>query len=723
MNNNKNISFIRATHKAKVNLRAARLIIPVIFLGITQNVYADEPLCKTQPDSILKKNTFSSDGKTHLQADSVELSEKDISRFKGNVVIQQPNKRIETEEAQYKKQFEKVEAQGNIRLITPGIQINSDSANFDLKTDHAILKNAEYQSLTSRARGEASQIEIKNKNITELSDATYTTCEADKTDWLLSANSITLNNKSRQGSAKHVVLRFKNVPFFYFPYLRFPLGEERLSGFLFPSFGSSDKHGSEFKIPYYWNIHPQLDATITPWYMSKRGTLLDTELRYLTENNKGTLRSEYLNNDKLVNDKRERFYWLHQSTPGLGWQANAEYNYIADKDHLTDFSNNLNNTSTTYLVRKGNIAYNSTNWVVNINAEGYQIISGTEPYQRLPQITVNSRYSETDNTFNYTIQSEAVRFDHNDSSKTVGDRLHLKPGVAYPLRSAAGFLVPKLSVDLTRYNLEQATGTAQISRSIPTFSLNGGLFFERDSQIFNNNYIQTLEPQLFYVYVPYKDQSAIPVFDTSVYAYNVNQSFTDYRFSGIDRIGDDNRLTVALATRFINQQSGQEVFMARAGQIYYFSDRKVQLPGTAVDKTSRSNIIAELKILPANWNLSSQLEWDPRLNEKVTSSTQLGFRYNKFNLNLAHRFQRSTLETRELKMNWDLSSRWQFNVAHLYDLKNEHIVENLLGIKYESCCWGLRLSTKERYLSNTQTDRGIYLELVLKGLGGFGTQQ
>lgn len=683
----------------------------------------NESLCILQPASFINKDTFSADGKTHLQSDSVELNEKNISRFQGNVVIQQKDKRIETEQAEYTKQTEYVEAQGNVRFITPGIQIKSETASFNLKDDHAILKKSEYQSLTSRARGEASSIEVKNVGTTELSDATYTTCDPGNTDWYLSANTITLNNKTRQGSASHVVVRFKDVPFFYFPYLRFPLGEERLSGFLFPYFGHSDKHGNELKLPYYWNIHPQLDATITPWYMSKRGTLLNTELRYLTENNTGSLTAEYLNNDKVVNEGRERVRWTHDSTPGLGWQATSEINYVADNNHLIDFSDDLTSSSATYLIRTAKVAYNQQNWLLNINAEDHQILSGTEPYKRLPQITLNSRYAVIDNQLNYALQSEAVRFDHTDNTKFKGDRLHLKPSVSYPLRSAAGFIVPSLSVQHTSYNLEQTSVKTTLSRTVPTFSLDSGLFFERDSQIFNNNYIQTLEPQLFYVYVPYQDQSALPVFDTSAYAFNVNQSFTDYRFNGFDRIGDDNRLTAALATRFINQKNGREVFMARVGQIYYFDDRKVQLPSVAVVSGAHSNIIAELKVQPGNWNLSSQLEYDPELKETVTSSHQLSYQYKKFNFDLAHRYQRNALETREMKMNWEINSRWQFNAAHLYNMQADHVIENLFGINYESCCWGLRLSTKERYLSSTQIDRGIYLELILKGLGGFGIKQ
>lgn len=690
-----------------------------------QLVAKEDGLCKFIPSTLITAKTFSSDGKTHLQSDNVELSEKNISKFSGNVVIQQKDKRIETDQAKYEKSTEQIDAKGNILFISPNIQVKSETAHFNLKSDQALLQKAEYQSVTSRARGSATSVEISTPNIAEFKNATYTTCDPGNTDWLLSAKSIKLDNNTHQGHASHVVVRFKDVPFFYFPYLRFPIGEERLSGFLFPYFGSSDEHGNEIKIPYYWNIHPQLDATITPWFMSKRGTLLNTEVRYLTEQSHGTLEAEYLNNDKVFKGNRERLHWEHQSQSSLGWQTNAEYNYVADTKHLIDFSDDLNSSSTTYLIRTGNVSYTSSNWLLNLKAEEHQILSGDNPYKRLPQITLNSRYAIKDNTLNYALQSEVVRFDHADN-KVIGDRLHVKPSISFPLRTAAGFFEPTLSVQFTNYNLQQTSNENKLSRTLPTFSLNSGLFFERDSQLFNSDFIQTLEPQLYYVYVPYKDQNAFPVFDTSTYAFNVNQSFADYRFNSIDRIGDDNRLTAALATRFIDQKNGQESFMARIGQIYYFSDRKVQLPSVAVETSSRSHVIAELKTqlhAYGDWSLSSQAEWDPELNQNVLSSNQFNYTYNKFNFDVAHRYQLNALETREVKVNWTITPSWQVLVNHLYDIRNDHIVENLFGINYESCCWGLQLSTKERYLSSTQTDRGIYLKLILKGLGGFGVQQ
>lgn len=721
INKNNNPSILLRKNQFQISLLAMFLSN----LIISQSAAEEEGLCTFQPSSIINAKTFSFDGKTHLQSDNVEINEKNISRFTGNVVIQQKDKRIEAEHAEYRKKTEQIDAKDKIRFVSPNIQVKSEVAHFNLKTDQALLQQSQYQSLTSRARGKASKVEISTPNVTELSDATYTTCDPENADWLLSANNIKLDNNTQQGHAKHVVVRFKNVPFFYFPYLRFPIGEKRLSGFLFPHIGRSDDHGNEIKTPYYWNIHPQLDATITPWYMSKRGLLLHSEFRYLTEQSHGTLTTEYLDKDNVFNDSRERLHWKHQSQSSSGWQTNVEYNYAADNNHLIDFNDDLNSSSTTYLVRRGNLAYNATNWLMNIKAEDHQILSGENQYKRLPQITLASRYAIKDNAINYSLQGEVVRFDHGDN-KVIGDRLHLKPTLYYPLRTAAGFIEPKISVQYSSYNLNQTTGEKNLSRTVPTFSLNSGLFFERDSQIFNVDYIQTLEPQLFYVYVPYKDQSTLPVFDTSAYSFNVNQSFTDYRFNGVDRIGDDNRLTAALATRFIDQSTGQEKFMARVGQIYYFSDRKVQLPSVAVDSNSQSHLIAELKThfqAYGRWGVSSQVEWDPKLNENAISSNQLNYNNKKFNFDYAHRYQRNTLETREMKMNWKISPSWQLLANNLYDIRSDHYVENLLGINYESCCWGLQLSTKERYISSTQTDRGIYLKLILKGLGGFSIQQ
>lgn len=678
-------------------------------------------LCTAKTKPILNSDTFSADGKTHLEADSVRIEESDISIFSGNVVIQQAERRVESDQAEYHKQKEEVWAKGNVNFITPEVQVNSDTAHIKLDTNTSQLSNTKFQSLTSQGRGEAKSIEIKDSTMTQLHQATYTTCDPGNADWLLKSNDISLNHETRQGTATHATLRFKGVPFFYFPYIRFPLGSERLSGFLFPYIGSSKVNGTELKVPYYWNIHPQADATITPWYMRKRGLLLHSEFRYLTENNTGSFLLESLDNDKIFKADRQRWHWDNTSTPSLGWQTQLEYNYVADNQHLIDFSDDLTSSSTTYLPRQGSVSYNTLNWVLNLKAEDHQILSGANPYKRLPQITLSSRHVEENKQLNYAFQSEAVRFEHDDN-KVIGDRVYLQPSVSFPVTTAAGFITPKLSLNYTQYKLEQTSNDTTVSRTVPSFSLNSGLFFERDSGLFGNDYLHTLEPQLFYVYTPFVDQSNLPNFDSSANGFSINNFFSDYRFNSVDRIGDDNRLTTALATRFINQEDGQELLMARIGQIHYFSDRKVQLGGVA-DTSTRSNIITEAHLKPGNWELSSQIEWDSNFDNKINSTNLLNYSRNNFAANITQRFTLNTLETRETKINWALNSRWQINLANLYDVRNKHVIENIYGINYESCCWGLNLSSKTRYLTSTTTDKGFYIELVLKGLGGFGINQ
>ncbi len=682
---------------------------------------------QAEPDSLCPDNpvqlpAFSSDGKIHLSADHMQASEDNISRFQGNVIIQQKNARIEAEQAEYQRQGAQLQARGQVRFINPEIVIHSEQAKFQLKQQRASLTHNRYRSVNSRAQGEAEKIELLNSHEALLTNATYTTCNREQTDWLMSANSINLNSKTHQGHATHVVLRFKDVPFFYFPYLRFPLGEERLSGFLFPYIGNSNIHGSELHLPYYWNIHPQMDATLTPRLMSRRGLLLQSEFRYLGNNQQGIIKSEYIDHDRVFNARRQRWQWQHQTRPGDGWQFRGDYNYVADAQHLTDFGNTLDSSSTTYLTRRGDLFYRAQDWIFNISAEDNQILSGDPAYKRLPQIGFKSLLPQHDNHFNFAFSAEAVHFAHVDGTKVTGDRLHLKPEISYPYRSNAGFVDSKLSWQLTRYTLKNNGNANQLYRSLPTFSINSGLFFERDSTLFSSRYLQTLEPQLFYVYVPYQDQSLLPIFDTSNYSYNINQPFADYRFNGIDRIGDDNRLTTALATRLIRQDNGAEIFMARVGQIHYFSPRQVQLDNST-DVRSRSNLIAEIRFLPGNWTLTTQLEWDPFQRQMVNSSSAINYHNSRFNIALAHRLQRDTLETTEIGINWKISDRWKWHNRYLYNNRDQHLIENSYGLDYDSCCWGLRLSSKQRYLSSSQMDNGIYLELILKGLGGFGIRQ
>jgi LPS-assembly protein len=523
-----------------------------------------------------------------------------------------------------------------------------------------------------------------------------------------------------------MVLRFRNVPFFYFPYARFPISEERLSGFLYPTIGNSDKLGAQFQIPYYWNIAPNYDATVTPWYMGKRGTMLKTEFRYLHKINQGELLANYLSKDKeYLDEDRSAFRWQHTGNPFKRWSTSVDYSRVSDTDYLLDFGNSLNATSTTHLTQQGKVIYGAANWQFTVNAQGFQTLSGSIPYKRLPQLLLQSRLPELDNRLHYGLDAEWVQFDHSDNI-VQGQRLDIYPSLSLPLRKDAGFLIPKLTYRYTQYELTEVTpgSDPSPSRSLPTVSLDSGLFFDRDTQVAGTALQQTLEPRLYYVYTPYRDQDDLPVFDTQQSRFNINEPVKADFFDGSDRVEDANRLTALLATRYISQNSGAELFMAGIGQIYYFDDRLVTLPGGSPQTQPRSSIIATLTTRPTDrWLFHYDTEWNPETEQFDRNNADLTYSYKtRLKFKLAYRFERTVLETAEAGFDWQLNPSWRFHGREIYDLINKRNQEAELGLRYDSCCWGVAFSAKERFITDLEPqDRSFYLEVELKGLSSLST--
>ncbi len=685
---------------------------------------ADE-LCDSRAYPIIPDIPELEQDKTDLQADEADISREDTSVFRGNVVIRRGKAQLEAERANYDYLSETLDATDSIRFTGYGLRITGTDAHADMKNNTASFNNALFYT-NERANGTAQSIHLLDQYRLELNEATYTSCDPLDPDWQLSADKIRLDRESQQGTAKHMVLRFKDVPFFYFPYVRFPISEQRLSGFLYPTIGNSDKLGAQFQLPYYWNIAPNYDATFTPWYMSKRGTMLQTEFRYLHSINQGELRVDYLNQDKeFLDEERNAFRWQHAGHPFKNWSTQVDYSQVSDTDYLLDFGNSLDATSTTHLTQQGKLNYESANWRFTANAQGYQTLSGGNPYERLPQLRFTSHLPELDNRLHYGLDGEWVQYTHDDNI-VQGQRLDIYPAISLPLRNSAGFITPKVAYRYTQYELTDVTAGSETSlnRSLPTASLDSGLFFERNTRVGNTALLQTLEPRLYYVYTPYRDQDDLPVFDTQQSRFNINEPIKPDFFDGVDRVEDANRLTALLATRYFSQTSGAELFMAGIGQTYYFDDRLVTLPGGSPQSQPRSNLIAILTTRPnQNWLFHYDTEWDTETEEFFRNNVELNYRRTpQQTLRLAYRYERDVLETAEAGFDWQFTPRWRFHGREIYDLLNDRNQEAELGLRYDSCCWAVAFAAKERFVTDLDPqDRSFYLELELKGLSSLST--
>ncbi len=676
------------------------------------------------------------DNKIYLESDSADIGQKDITTFTGSVVVKQNDQRLTADKAQYNKEKQDLHATGNVKLTKGSLAISGDALQINLETNQGDIQNATYSDNSSRAQGKASSIVFKNESEFEMRNATYSTCDSTAIDWELSATTINLNNKTQQGHANNVVVRFKGVPFLYLPYLRFPIGDERLSGFLFPGFGSSTKNGNELIVPYYWNIHPQFDATITPHYMAKRGTQLRSEFRYLTDTSRGKFNIEYLPDDKITQTDRQAFSWQHAQTPTGGWTGGLNYNYVSDPFYQNDFGGNLESASLSNLPRQVDIRYDAKDWLFKGRLQSFQTLAGDEQIKRLPQLNLNSRQTVVPNKLNTSFQSEWTRFAHSTQAP-IGDRLVLQPSVSLPFQNAAAYTTFVSSLHYTRYDLERISATEKQTptRTVPIFSMNSGVFFERDSTFNGKDYLHTLEPRLQYLYIPYREQSGLPTFDSATITNNMNLLFSENRYSGADRINDANQITLGLTSRYINLNSGSEVLTVSIGQTYQFEDSQVVLAGAAPRAKSWSDLQLDLTFQPTqSLKINSSLIRNQQTRELDKRNIRLQYKTGAEHIiNVSYRFERDILETREISGIWRINPKWSVLARQHQDLLQNRELETVYGIQYDSCCWGLRL-VKRRYYSgafpgepggdpSNPYNEILFLELELKGLSSFGQKK
>ena len=691
--------------------------------------------CKIEqvPPTIITLPKEYKNGDTYFEADKALFSDVGVSTLSGNVIVVKEGDQFFADNISYDRETEIVKAKGHVRAKSGALAVKSREATFNLKTKNNTATDASYQILeangTLNAQGKSKAVNQYGKDVSYLNSATYSACPVERPSWYLTASKIKLNHKTEVGTAHNVTLRVskKDIPVFYFPYFNFPLTDERKSGFLFPSYSSSGRLGFGLSVPYYFNLAPNYDYTLTPTFLSKRGVKLDNEFRYLTDNDNGILHYDALFNDSKRNGENRYYYDIRHFTK-LGEKTTFSINAegISDSDYFDDFSDSLVSSSRAALERNIQIKTYRENWSLEGSLQDYQLLDGgSNPYRRSPQIVFdydppNSSSSGVD----FSVTSELVHFDkrRKDSAPT-GVRFDVDANLGKRFSSLAYFVQPSLKLRYTQYSLD-TTNDPSIdktqTRLVPSASIDGGLFFERSFA--DGKKIQTLEPRLYYTFTPFVDQSDIPLFDTSENSFRYNQSFTNNRFSGKDRVGDANRLTAALTSRILDQDTGDQLFTASVGQIFYFDDRKVTLPNRAAKTEKRSEIAVEFSgKVSENIKISSTSLWETDAQNII--SGQLGLSYNdKKNRSISseYRYRDGSLEQLDLSFSTPVKNNWRLFGGWNHDLQNSRILENELGIEYANCCIKSKLVARKFLTSGNDTyDNAILMEFSFKGLGTF----
>lgn len=627
-----------------------------------------------------------------------------------------------------------VEARGNLLLEQPALALDGSAASYQLRQGTGRVEDVEYRLPTIGARGQADQAELLGEGRSRYQDISYTTCAVGSDDWLLRAEALDIDQAEGLGTAHHASLRFQGVPILYAPWFSFPIDDRRRSGLLVPSVGYSSNTGVDISVPYYLNLAPNYDLTLIPRLMSKRGLLLGGEFRFLTESTSGTLTGEFLPDDReYTGDDSARGSASLFSETRLGERSLAalRLGYVSDETYLEDLGDSLAVTSTRHIERAAEFTHQGDFWRFLARLQGYQtvdeqLLPEERPYSRLPQLRLDLSQPEGPAGTHLHLGAEYAYFHRRDSIR--GHRIDLAPAVSLPWRNNWAFLEPRLGARYTAYRLDGlAPGQEDApAHSTGVFSLDGGLVFDRAIDWFGGAATQTLEPRAYYLYVPSDAQDDQPVFDTAAFDFSFDNLFRDNRYSGPDRIGDANQLTLALTSRVHGADSGRELLRASLGQILYFEDREVVLPGEPVGRDDTSTLVGELSArLGRGWYTRAGVQWDPHDGDQGTieqALAQLSYRGPGGRVfNAAYRLREDVTRHTDLAFRWPVGDRWSLVGRHHYSLEDDRLLEALGGLEYASCCWRLRAMLRS-YTDDVNSDRNLafFLQLELNGLGRLG---
>ncbi|EDQ01101.1 LPS assembly protein LptD [Shewanella benthica] len=696
----------------------------------------------------------------HIVSDRSEAQMGKQAKFNGNVSFSQGGRHIAADEVILDQESERLNANGNLVFQDQLFTITADSLVAQMRDNSAILTGAQYWLHGQQIHGDAENLEITPDNNLHLTKTNFTTCPPGDSSWLLEAETIKINSKEEWGELWNAKLKIGGIPVLYIPYMTIPVSDKRKSGFLFPTFSTSTTNGVEVATPYYWNIAPEYDLTFTPHYMSARGLFLKTDFRYLAgDSQQGQINVEYLGKDKMLSNNADRYlyHWQHKGAINENWRVLANFTQVSDNNYFNDMNSDIHSATDNQLSRVGEISYFEKNWDFSARVQDIKVLGEDEiPYQVMPQLNFNYRAPSLWSGLDFDLMSEITNFKHQENEFSTATRLHIEPSISLPIQGPAGSFTSEIKL-LQTYYWQDHRGNPQndelddrVSRTLPQVRIHGKVNFERFTDYFNENYRQTLEPQFQYLYVSYEDQSNIGIYDTAQLQEDYYGLFRERHFSGLDRIADANQMTLGLTTRLFDQHN-VEKFKFSLGQIFYFQDSRVGIKESAMstqtftqENTSNSVLAAELSTqLYQDWYMSGAIQYDTKQSENKKSEVTIDFRpgANKL-LQLSYRYVPDLLNTNTnesvdiyqagMRGAWPVSNNLYLVGNWYYDLNESRNIETYAGFQYESCCWAIRLSYHYRIKTNYEDDfnplvddrelfeTGIYLNFVIKGLGGSG---
>jgi LPS-assembly protein len=686
-----------------------------------------------------------------ISSDNVNLSGNQTAEFIGNVEISFRDTLLIAPKANFSSSQQTVLAAGGIEYFNSAIQVSGSEFSADLNNDKASLSDANYRFLAQAGRGYAAELTATEQLLT-LDSALFTTCPVDDNSWALHASEIRIEENEGWGEARNAVFKIKDIPVFYLPYLTFPVNENRRSGLLLPKISNSQRLGLDLEQPYYLNLAENYDMTLTPRYMSKRGAQLKSEFRYLTEQHRGNLQLEYLHSDdEKPSDFGSRYlsHISHLSDFTSEIRGYIDFTDVSDDAYLTELGSDYSNQSDTQLLRQAALSYYGTQVHSHLKVQGFEVLGNyNNAYSTLPELSLSSAkpYSLLPNV-NFNWQAQYAHFENSTAQITNADRLHIEPGIEIPFITPALELTAQASLMYTYYQQDFDDNSidyisSSVTRTMPKVRLHSRINFEREYDWFGEPALHTFEPQIQYLYIPYRDQSNIGLYDTTRLQDDYYGLFRENRYSGLDRINQANQLTVGWTTRFYDNIDN-ELFRFSLGQIFFLSDPKPQPDKTDIadDLTSAESMLAAEMIWHwfSKWYFSTAVQYDIDSEQLIKSNASLDYRGSGKSLfQLNHRYSRAVSGQEIQQMGvlgtMPVSDSWQLVGTYYRDVTNHRMIDASFGVQYESCCWAVRLVARRQILTDLELpvdafdtasglDSSIGLQFVLKGFGdsaGFG---